>query len=354
MTRASPAYSRPNMQSHKGQSVRVSHPFDGESEARFQLERWSPAELAYSRRMIAKEYASRPWLLRLYRSLLPSRGSNRVGNILDVGCGTGFFTRFVANKVVAPLKGPKTAVGVDLNRGLLRAARGQRPAGDFAFEYVQASAYFLPFRSGSFDLVTCRTVLMHLSSPLGALREMRRTAKEGGRVACEEPDHGMVGGYDPGDDPVFARGSRRVRAAEVRGLLRMYGQDYEMGRRLPELFHGAGLRGVTLEGMFRSITVPCDPRIKATSLEERLSAELSYYSDKVHLEDYKRTLRAGGLSPKEIDGYLKVWRRKKVQRIRALRLSSTAKEDDVSFLAVPFFLAVGRKPLKKQVDSSLV
>ena len=196
-------------------------------------------------------------------------------SILDVGCGTGFFTRFVANQVMAPLKSPATVLGVDLNRGLLEAAKRQSLGGEAEIEYVQASAYSLPFRSGSFDLVTCRTLLMHLSSPVGALPRdaSARRGPEAGWPARSRT--GMVGSHDPSDNQEFAEASRRVRAAEVRGLWRMYGQDYEMGRRLPELLHDAGLLGIMLEGMFRSITVPCDPRIKAASLGERLAAELA-------------------------------------------------------------------------------
>ena len=347
MTGATPVHFRMGMRSPKMQSKLVQHPFHGEREAQSQLERWKSAELVFSRRMIAKEYASKPWILSFYRGLLPSRGKDRVGRILDVGCGTGFFTGFIANQVMVPMVSPATVIGVDLNRGLLKAARRLSLEGEVEPEYIQASAYSLPFRSDIFDLVTCRTVLMHLSSPAEALVEMRRTTRAAGRVACEEPDHGMAGFYNPGDDPGFARASRRVRAAEVLGLFRMYGQDNEIGRRLPELFRDAGLRGIMLEGMFRSVTVPCDPRIKVSSLEERIAAELGYYSDKVHLDEYRKTLRAGGLSSKEIDGYLRVWRKGASQRIRALRRSSRAKEEDASFLAFPFFLAVGRKPLKR-------
>jgi hypothetical protein len=116
---------------------------------------------------------------------------------------------------------------------------------------------------------------------------------------------------------------------------------------LPELLHDAGLRGIMLEGMFRSIIVPCDPRIKAASLGDRYAAELGYYSDEVNLEEYRKTLRAGGLSTKEIDDYLAVWRERTKRRIKALQRSSRAKEEDVGFLALPFFLVVGRKPLSK-------
>ena len=339
----SPGPSRPEMR-----SKRLPHPFRGETEARWQVERWRPRELVFSRRMIAKEYASKPWILSLYRGLLPSRGKDRVRSILDVGCGTGFFTRFISNQVVAPLESPATVVGVDLNRSLLEAARKQTLEAEVEPEYIQASAYHLPFRSGSFDLVTCRTVLMHLSAPVEALREMRLAAKVGGRVACEEPDYGMTGSYDPGDAPGFVEKERRVHDAQILGLSRMYGQDYEVGRKLPELLRSAGLRGIMLEGMFHGIIVPCDPRIKAASLEIRLEAELRYYSDEVHLDEYRKTLRAGGLLPGEIDGYLRVLRKRTRQRIRALRESGgTKKDEDASFLAVPFILAFGRKALDK-------
>ncbi|MGD0636411.1 MAG: methyltransferase domain-containing protein [Nitrososphaerales archaeon] len=346
MTRAAPEQSRANVKPPKTQSRRA-HTFHWKSEAQSQLDRWRAAELVYSRRIIAKEYASKPWILGFYRSLLSPHGRDRVRSILDVGCGTGFFTRFAANQVMVPLKSPATVIGVDLNRGLLEVAKRQSLGGEVEFEYVQASAYSLPFRPDSFDLVTCRTLLMHLSSPAGALGEMRRAARSGGRVACEEPDYGMVGFHDPREDPDFAEAIRRVRAAEVLGLWRTYGQDYEMGRRLPELLHDAGLRGIMLEGMFRSIIVPCDPRIKVASLGDRYAAELGYYSDEVNLEEYRKTLRAGGLSTKEIDDYLAVWRERTKRRIKALQRSSRAKEEDVGFLALPFFLVVGRKPLSK-------
>ena len=43
--------------------------------------------------------------------------------------------------------------------------------------------------AASFDVVTCQTVLMHLASPLDALREMLRILRPGGLLVCVEPNN---------------------------------------------------------------------------------------------------------------------------------------------------------------------
>jgi hypothetical protein len=152
----------------------------------------------------------------------------------------------------------------------------------------------------------------------------------------------MTAYYDPGY-PEFAEEDGRVLAAEISGRSRLYGQDSAIGRRLPELFHNAGLREIVLEGMFHhSVIVPCDRRVEAAWLENVLSEQLKQYSDRVKLDEYRRLLRTGGLASKEINRNMKVSKEITKQRIRALRQSSKAKESDTSFTAIPFFLAIGR------------
>ena len=73
MTRAGIEHSTANTKPSE-KRLRPAHPFHGRSEAQSQLDRWRTAELVYSRRIIAKEYASKPWILGFYRSLLSSRG----------------------------------------------------------------------------------------------------------------------------------------------------------------------------------------------------------------------------------------------------------------------------------------
>ena len=47
----------------------------------------------------------------------------------------------------------------------------------------------LPFPDGSFDLVTCQTVLIHVREPSVALREYLRVVRPGGRLLLIEPNN---------------------------------------------------------------------------------------------------------------------------------------------------------------------
>ena len=94
--------------------------------------------------------------------------------VLDVACGTGVVAAAAVERV-----GPSGAVtGVDINPGMIAvAARTQR------VRWAQADAARLPFPDGGFDRVLCQAGLQFVPDRLGALREMRRVLRPGGRVA---------------------------------------------------------------------------------------------------------------------------------------------------------------------------
>jgi SAM-dependent methyltransferase len=88
-------------------------------------------------------------------------------NLLDIGCGTGHFTRWFAARGL-------TAAGLDLSRPMLAEAvkrNGQ--------VYVRGDALKLPFQDGSFDLVSAITILEFLPDPACALAEAIRVARRG-------------------------------------------------------------------------------------------------------------------------------------------------------------------------------
>lgn len=317
------------------------HSFHGKSEARFQLRRWKPKELVDSRKHIAREYSSKPWLLSFFKGVFEIQIKKPAHSILDVGCGTGFHTRFISSKVIKTKSNP-IVIGCDLNRELLRVAKKQSSHLGFGLEYVQASAYNLPFRSDRFDLVTCRTVLMWLSSPLDAVKEMTRVASKAGHVACEEPDWGMQGYYDP-SDPAFSRMDTIIGLAAIAGREIVYGHSPAMGIRLPALFHEAGLRKLVLEGTFHSIRVPSDFRTRDSDLRNDLRDSLEHHARKENYEEFKRAALAGGIQPSQFNRYIRVWKSRTERRIKMLEKDPKLKEDDTSFFAIPFFLAIGRK-----------
>lgn len=102
---------------------------------------------------------------RLIRKLLDRMPDART--VLEVGAGTGHFTRFFAECGLEP-------VGVDVSRPMLADARQRGPQ-----RYVQGDAGTLPFRDRSFDLVATITALEFVPDARLALREAVRVARRG-------------------------------------------------------------------------------------------------------------------------------------------------------------------------------
>jgi SAM-dependent methyltransferase len=106
---------------------------------------------------------------RLEKALLKRllAGFSRARTLLEVGCGTGHFTRWFGEQGLQ-------AIGLDLSPPMLTEAvrLGSPP-------YVQGDALALPFRAGAFDLVALITTLEFVTDPVQALREATRVARHG-------------------------------------------------------------------------------------------------------------------------------------------------------------------------------
>ena len=100
----------------------------------------------------------------LYRLL---EGFSGAGGALEVGCGTGHFTRWLNEQGLA-------AVGLDLSAAMLARARSLD-----GLPLVQGDALRLPFADGAFDLVAFVTTLEFLEWPREALAEALRVARRG-------------------------------------------------------------------------------------------------------------------------------------------------------------------------------
>jgi ubiquinone/menaquinone biosynthesis C-methylase UbiE len=90
---------------------------------------------------------------------------------LEVGVGTGYFARYVAEAGAA-------VVGVDTSRPMLQAAARKR----LPLALVQADALALPFEAARFGLVYAVTVLEFVRDRVRAVEEMWRTVRPGGRL----------------------------------------------------------------------------------------------------------------------------------------------------------------------------
>jgi len=114
--------------------------------------------------------------------------------VMELGCGSGAFTPFIARVVGEHGK----VYAVDIQLAMLRQLERKLSKAENQditnIELKQASAYALPFAEASLDLVYMVTVLQEIPDRSRALREIRRVLKGGGVLAVTEflPDPDYV------------------------------------------------------------------------------------------------------------------------------------------------------------------
>lgn len=98
--------------------------------------------------------------------------------VVDIGCGTGAATRLAAQQVGSSGR----VAGVDVNAGMIDVARSAAPVQGAVIEWLESSAYQLPFTDGEFDAALCAQTLQFLEDRPRAVAEMHRVLTPGGRV----------------------------------------------------------------------------------------------------------------------------------------------------------------------------
>jgi arsenite methyltransferase len=102
--------------------------------------------------------------------------------LLDVASGTG------SSAILAVREFGCVAAGLEYSPEAVRAAQEAADAAglcDFV-GFVEGDAEELPFADGSFDAVLCECSLCTFPDKLGALREIRRVLRPGGRLALSD------------------------------------------------------------------------------------------------------------------------------------------------------------------------
>jgi SAM-dependent methyltransferase len=141
-------------------------------------------------------------------------------SVLDVGCGTGYFTRRFAECSHSAI------TGMDPNVDWLRFARAH-PAGRVS--YASGRAEQLPFADRSFDCAIAVTSLCFIEAQRTALQEMARVTRR--RIAL-----GLLNRHSI----LYLSKGRRGGAGGYRGA------HWHTGTEVRELFEGLPLRNLTL------------------------------------------------------------------------------------------------------------
>ena len=110
--------------------------------------------------------------------------------VLELGCGTGAMTRFLAHR--ADFSGK--AFGVDQSASFIDAARRFAESENIGerVDFRVGDAHSLDFPAETFDAVFAHTLISHVTDPTTVLREMVRVVRPGGIVAIFDGDYASM------------------------------------------------------------------------------------------------------------------------------------------------------------------
>lgn len=109
------------------------------------------------------------------------RNFGRVGSLLEIGCGEGHQTQYLA-------KLSDRQYGIDVSAHAIARARLRLPDAQFA----ATDLFNLPWQDQRFDLITACEVLYYLSDPAATLQRMRQLGRSG-LVTFFAPASGRIG-----------------------------------------------------------------------------------------------------------------------------------------------------------------
>jgi SAM-dependent methyltransferase len=126
---------------------------------------------------VAYERSMGRWSHRLADPFIEFASPPEIGNILDVGCGTGSLAFALAK--AAPEAG---IVGLDYSQAFVDHAHARSANPRLRFQQGDAAA--LPYGDGEFDATLSLLVLNFVPDAESAAREMKRVTRPGGVVAA--------------------------------------------------------------------------------------------------------------------------------------------------------------------------
>lgn len=197
--------------------------------------------------------------------------------VLDVGCGDGFYMERFAERLDA--RGGVT--GLDVNKAYLAlaqqrfATRGHACATDFVLGSLQELQQQWP---NAFDLVWCAQGLYSLAEPETAIHEMAAVVRPGGCVAIMENDtlHQVLLPWPPALEIA-------IRVAEHKALRQESPRPdrYYIGRRLSETLANEGLERVCCRTQCIDRQAPLDEQLQRflTSYLSRLAERAGPHLD---------------------------------------------------------------------------
>lgn len=174
---------------------------------------------------------------------------DRLGNLAEFGCGTGFYTQALAGKAAH-------VVATDISPGMLALANEQINAANVTFQVEDCQKTSFP--DGAFD-TTFMSLVIHFVEPDKALAEMHRILKPGGTLIIANLDPAALTGLDRVRSLVriLYHGVTGYRLRPPKG----FGKNVITQERLCDLLGTFGFKVVsteTIRNTSRSSNIPMD------------------------------------------------------------------------------------------------
>jgi SAM-dependent methyltransferase len=184
---------------------------------------------------------------------LDALGLDRETRVLDVGAGTGQFTRLIAARLPSDSK----IIAVEADPGQIAAARELAPRSQdgCAVEFRLGDAMNLPLERserGTMDLAHARYLLEHVTDPLAVVRGMVAAVRPGGRIVLLDDDHELLRLW-PEPEGVMAAWTAYYRSYQGLGV------DALVGRKLASLIYDAGARPSRITQLFYGACAGSEP-----------------------------------------------------------------------------------------------
>jgi ubiquinone/menaquinone biosynthesis C-methylase UbiE len=156
-----------------------------------------------------------------------------IGNkALDLGCGIGGATFPIADAIGTT----GLAAGIDISSAMIEVAK-RRARNRPGLEFRVGDACDVPYPDEFFDVARTERLFLYLPDRLGAIHEMKRVVKKGGRVYLMDTDVDSTAIYSK--KPALTRKMTSIVAASM--------PNPNSGRELPALAREAGLKDIRIE-----------------------------------------------------------------------------------------------------------
>jgi 2-polyprenyl-3-methyl-5-hydroxy-6-metoxy-1,4-benzoquinol methylase len=127
-------------------------------------------------------YLIKPLMKMINETVSPPQNQQKI-RILDLGCGNGSFTNFIAQQGYE-------VVGIEESESGTKLASENFPD----CQFIQGSIYNLPYTEleEKFDVVISLEVIEHLFYPKELVRSVKKLLKPNGRLILTTPYHGYL------------------------------------------------------------------------------------------------------------------------------------------------------------------